>query len=343
MRTRSQTQIQSQSLTFEGLSDDALQHVIAACSGTAGRVSAWARGLSGDGIPHFEVVKGLGCLSKCLLQQLYRLRPRVLGVHSLCVVQKPSHGPWRVMLVYTGKLRKAVVEQARQERVCSIDACHTALTHTLAKRVVPELLGASCSLLELDLSYVDLDVRQLEGGVLGERYLEKCLVQGSFTLVTYLTWADTFGDAMVCSTALLTLRLFRCRLRGPLPELRLPALQDLCLSANHLTGGLEPLRGCTALHSLSLHNNEITGGLDPIRGCTALQTLNLCHNSLTGGLTPLHSCTALQELQLSNNQLTGSIEPLWDCSVLQLLHLHNNPVHITDEDRGHFRACSIGI
>ena len=45
-------------------------------------------------------VKGLGCLSKGMLQQLRRLQPLV-GVDSLAVVQRPAHGPWRVALLYT--------------------------------------------------------------------------------------------------------------------------------------------------------------------------------------------------------------------------------------------------
>eukprot|EP00964_Phaeocystis_antarctica_P099041 scaffold64952_cov69-Phaeocystis_antarctica.AAC.2 len=62
---------------------------------------------------------GLGCVSKGMRQQLYRLQPLV-GVESLAVVQRPAHGPWRVTLLYDGTLAEAVVEQARQGRVRSI-------------------------------------------------------------------------------------------------------------------------------------------------------------------------------------------------------------------------------
>ena len=47
---------------------------------------------------------------------------------------------------------------------------------------------------------------------------------------------------------------------------------------NHLTGGLEPLRGFTALTILSLNGNTLTGGLEPLRGCAALQKLYLAGN-----------------------------------------------------------------
>ena len=90
-------------LTLEALPDDAFQLVISACSDIAG-----------DEVPLYEIVKGLGCLSKALLQQLHRLRPLV-SVQSLAVVQRTAHGPWRVALLYTGELyTEAVIEQARQ-------------------------------------------------------------------------------------------------------------------------------------------------------------------------------------------------------------------------------------
>ena len=206
-------------VTLDALADDALQQIVAACG-------------NGNDMPLFEAVKGLACLSNALLQQLHRLRPLV-GIRSLAVVQRPAHGPWRVALLYRGKLTAAVVEQARQGRVSSIFACRSSW---------PEL---------------DLDGVQLNG-----------------------TWAATFGEAAVCSAALRNVRLEGCRLQGPLPKLKLPALQELHMYNNQLTGGLEPLRGCTALQQLDLGDNELTGGLEPLRGCTALQALFLQNNQL---------------------------------------------------------------
>ena len=128
------------------------------------------------------------------------------------------------------------------------------------------------------------------------------------------TWAATFGEAAVCSTALRTLRLNGCKLRGPLPELRqLPALEELCLS-----------------------NNELGGGLEPLRGCKALLILQLRNNFLTGGLKPLENCLGLVKLSLYDNQLTGDLEPLRACASLQLMRLGRNQLVPTDKDRDHF-------
>ena len=308
-------------VTLASFPDDAFLLVVAACGDTE------------DGVPLLEAVKGLGGLCKGIQQQLCRLRPLV-GVRSLAGVQRPAHVPWHVVLLYTGVPTMAVVDQARQGRVRSIVAMHgpqprvTTLAPAVARRVVPCLLGAGCSLIKLEMWQARLNN----------------------------TWAATFGEAAVCSAVLRELTLFECGLRGPLPELRLPALlrlcvtasncslssepnqlagsleplrgctalQVLCLSNNQLTGGLKPLERCTALKVLALHNNQLTGDLEPLKSCTALQELCLKNNQLTGGLEPLRSCTALQELSLNNNQLTGGLEPLRSCTALQELSLNNN-------------------
>ena len=186
------------------------------------------------------------------------------------------------MLKYKGELTEAVVEQARQGRVRSVDSSKSTLTPAVARRVVPELLGAGCSLLGLDFRFVDVNS----------------------------TWAVKFGKAPVCSKVLRKLCLSECRLRGPLPELRLPALQVLSLAGNYLTGGLEPLKPLKALQELWLDSNDLTGGLEPLRDCTALRTLFLCHNKITGDLEPLRGCTSLEMLHLDHNQLIPTDEDL---------------------------------
>ena len=272
-------------VTLASLPDEILHLVIAACDDYE------------DGVPLFEAVKGLGCVSKGMRQQLHRLRPLV-GVKSLTVVKRPAHGPWRVTLLYEGMLTTAVVEQARLGRVRSINTQGRMQVPVVSRRVVPELLGAEGSLLELELSFLLLDG----------------------------TWASIFGEAAACSAVLRTLRLCGCGLQGLLPELRLPALQALYLENNQLSGGLEPLksRGCTMLRVLDLQSNQLTGGLELLRGCKALQQLNLQHNLLTGGLEPLRSCTALQVLCLSDNQHTGGLEPLRGCTALRVLEIQFN-------------------
>eukprot|EP00964_Phaeocystis_antarctica_P021984 scaffold12199_cov63-Phaeocystis_antarctica.AAC.2 len=317
-------------VNLDSLPDDSFSQVISA-----------AGDIAGDYVPFFKAVRGLGCVSKGMLQQLHRVRPTV-SVHSLVVVQRHCHGPWRVVLMHRGELTHAVVEQAKKYncgRVRSI-VCHAlgrvpraTLAPAVAMRVVPELLGAGGSLIMLNLSGVVLNG----------------------------TWASTFGEAACCSAALRTLCLDDCKLHGPLPELRLPALrelsmegdnyltggleplqgclalQELSLHANQLTGSLKPLQGCMALQELRLHDNQLTGGLEGLQGCTALRTLMLDGNQLTGGLEPLRRCTALVELWLFGNQFTGELEPLRSCKALQVIRLENNQLAGGLE---HIRGCT---
>ena len=294
MRTRSKAK--AAALTLVSLPDDAFLLVIAACGDEDDE---------GDGVPLFEAVMGLGCLSKGMRQQLYRLQPLV-GVQSLAVVQRSNHGPWRVTLMYKGYLCDTVLEQARQGRVHSINASETWLRPDVVRRVIPDLLGAGCSLQALDL---------------GSAWL-RCRIER-----LYISWEVTFGEAAVCSAVLRTLRLQRSNLLCPLPELRLPALQVLELTQNRLTGGLGPLRRCTSLQCLQLSGNQLTGGLEPLRGCTALRILELSGNTFTGGLEPLRGCTKLQTLQVPYNHFTGGLEPLRGCKALELLYLESN--HLT--------------
>ena len=135
----------TEAVTLDALPDDALMHVIAVCGNE----------LEGTP-PLFKAVEGLTC-SNALLQQLHRLRP-LLGVQSLAVMQRPAHGPWRVLLEYEGELTMAVVEQARLGRVRSIKVkSHSAMTPFVLRRAVPDLLGAGCSLLGLDLGGLPLN------------------------------------------------------------------------------------------------------------------------------------------------------------------------------------------
>ena len=313
MRTRSQAVVVP---TLDALPDEILQLIIAAFTYVAGDP------------PVFIAVKRLAFISKALLQQLHRVRPLVYIVspsHGLTIVQRPAHGPWRVTLRYAGELTDAVMEQARQGRVRSITAANRTLAPAMARRVVPELLGAGCSLIELNLAH----------GVASW----SCRA----TQPT-CTWGDTLGEAAVGSAVLRELSLRGCRLRGPLPVLRLPALQELDLvGCTDLSGGLEPLQGCTGLRKLCLSYNKFTGTLEPLRGCTALHTLRLDNNQLTGGLEPLRICTALLTLCLDDNQLTGGVEALRGCTVLQQLQLQKNQLAATDEDKARFeKQCQSG-
>ena len=214
---------------LDTLPDDVLLLIVAACS--EGRLAS----------PELDAVSGLGSLCKDVLQQLQRLRPIVcVQIRSVQIVQRLSHttrSPWRTVLAYTGELTAAVVEEAVRGRVLSINMRRATLAPEIAECIVPGLLGAGCSLLDLKLERA-----QLNG-----------------------TWTAVFGEAAVCSNVLRELQMDACGLVGEMPMLRLPALQSLFMYRNQLSGSLEPLIGCKALCELDLSHNELEGELERYR------------------------------------------------------------------------------
>lgn len=103
------------------------------------------------------------------------------------------------------------------------------------------------------------------------------------------------------------------RLSGPLPPDLPPALTDLALARNRLTGPI-PAGWCqapaaSALEVFDAEENELEGPLPPgLAGCPALLRLSLGRNRLHGELPPLFS-PALEHLSAPFNRLTGPLPP----------------------------------
>ena len=142
----------SQAIMMAGLDclpDDALLLIIKACCHDPSLA-----------MPELETVHGLGNLCWAVQQQLQRLRPEVI-VHDIDIAQRLAPaaigGSWRIVLSYAGEPTSAVMEEAARGRVRLIDARCTTLADEVASRVVPDLLGAGCSLRVLGLSSVQLN------------------------------------------------------------------------------------------------------------------------------------------------------------------------------------------
>ena len=63
----------------------------------------------------------------------------------------------RAKVAHLSSFNRQVVHQAVRGHVYSIDARRSTLSPEVAQRVVPELLGAGCSLLELKLDCMKLN------------------------------------------------------------------------------------------------------------------------------------------------------------------------------------------
>ena len=152
---------QDPAAALDTLPDDLLLHIVVACGGE------WLLGvpeLHGRGERSWQPVH------RCLGAALIGYIPSCTGGSTASPQQ------WSASLVARGDaccctrasqrrhLVDVVVDEARRGHVRSIDARRTTLTPAVAKRVVPELLGVGCSLLDLKLEGLQLGVGLVEHG-----------------------------------------------------------------------------------------------------------------------------------------------------------------------------------
>ncbi|KAK1264749.1 Brassinosteroid LRR receptor kinase [Acorus gramineus] len=106
-----------------------------------------------------------------------------------------------------------------------------------------------------------------------------------------------------------------------------PAMEDLDLSANQISGG-EVLDwafsgGCSGLRRLNLSRNGVSGDL-PAFDCPEMEDLDLSFNNISGRLLPFRDCSALLRLDLSSNSLSGDPPSVSGCVRLTFLNLSSN-------------------
>ena len=117
------------------------------------------------------------------------------------------------------------------------------------------------------------------------------------------------------------LNLYRNKLSGSIPEFNLPNLQELNLYRNKLSGSI-PEFNLPNLQELNLYRNKLSGSI-PEFNLPNLQELNLSKNQLSGDLSAL-DLPSLRRLNLINNQLSGAIPNFEHSPNLTLLYLYNN-------------------
>ncbi|KAJ6886680.1 hypothetical protein NC651_027138 [Populus alba x Populus x berolinensis] len=163
------------------------------------------------------------------------------------------------------------------------------------------------------------------------------------------------SSLMNLSSSLSSLQLWRCGLKGELPDnlfrlgklkqlkylhlgnnsfigpipdslFKLTQLEWLDLSYNRLTGLIPfQISRLSSLTALLLSNNQLIGRI-PSQKLKSLKQLNLSHNSLIGCIQPsLGNLTNLESLDLSSNLLAGRIpQELVNLTFLKVLDLSYN-------------------
>ncbi|CAM6091139.1 unnamed protein product [Calypogeia fissa] len=159
-----------------------------------------------------------------------------------------------------------------------------------------------------------LSVSQQFNGVAGVPLADLSALETlSLTSVTFNTNLPTVWGTL---SNLSSLSLVNCAFKAeiPLTFAELGNLKHLCLSGNHLTGGLPTymIRIFRQLQSLDLSSNSFTGGINQLfMLCSTLTSLDLGHNEFDNSPIPnlFGFMPGLRHLDLSHNRFGGLIPP----------------------------------
>jgi len=112
-------------------------------------------------------------------------------------------------------------------------------------------------------------------------------------------------------------------LKGLLPDLNLPYLQELTLAASQLSGNIPDFKNLPNLKSLALPHNQLSGNIPDFR-LPNLYSLNLINNQLSGNIPNFKNLPNLKSLELGENQLSGNIPNFKNLPNLKYLYLAKN-------------------
>ena len=132
-----------------------------------------------------------------------------------------------------------------------------------------------------------------------------------------------FGVTLNDVGEVISLNLINNNLKGALPNLNLPALVELALSANDLRDTMPTLNFLGSLAFLDLSDNMLSGSL-PDFNLPNLQTMRLHDNRLSGPIPDFSNLGSLRTLQVDNNDLSGGVPDFSSMPNLFNLRLSNN-------------------
>lgn len=100
------------------------------------------------------------------------------------------------------------------------------------------------------------------------------------------------------------------RLSGPIPAMDLPALQELFLQDNLLSGQIPPLTGVPNLKYFYLDDNNLSGPIPSLLAMPNLYYMTAINNQLSGSIPEFSGLQHFYGLYLQNNLLSGPIPSL---------------------------------
>lgn len=188
-----------------------------------------------------------------------------------------------------------------------------------------------------------------KAGVTGVGLVDGKYVPGtgmpSFAGFTDLTALDlslnNFGGTipdLVDMPALVTCLLDRTGTTGAMGLVNLPALEEIWLWQNTLSGTLPSFAGSTALRIVRIETNDFSGTLPSFAACTALEQFIAYDNAFTGTLPSFNTCTALEVFNIADSPgLTGTLPTFAACVALTTFDV--NGCDFTAVTSGAFNGC----
>ena len=88
-----------------------------------------------------------------------------------------------------------------------------------------------------------------------------------------------------------------------------PALQQLYVRFNSMTGSLAHFSNLSKLEILVASHNSFTGSVEYLTGCSSLRTVDLSHNQFVGEFDALLALTNAVRISLNQNRLLAESVP----------------------------------
>jgi Leucine-rich repeat (LRR) protein len=178
-------------------------------------------------------------------------------------------------------------------------------------------------LVQLDLrknAIVSLPLRICDLSRLSGVYISDNLV----TTVTPLQWFSSACTEIAASS---------CHLHA-IPFINGPLLQNVNLSSNNISGGLEWLQKWSNVKTLNLSCNNLSALTPDIRIVQALESLDISSNKLAALPVEIGKCQALSVLLASHNQLSELPSEIFKLVRLSRLSVDNNRIRVLSPNVG---------
>lgn len=140
----------------------------------------------------------------------------------------------------------------------------------------------------------------------------------------YFEGSPWYGIECNDSNRVVKIDLSNNKLKGELPDLDLPYLEELEVSSNDLIGPLRDFQNMPALKFLNTSHNDLSGPIPNFSNLENLEFWGSIHTNLTGDFPSLDGLPNIRFIDIGNNLLDGTIPEIRDKPFLELFYVNSN-------------------